>query len=207
MAAVINQIKSNQNKLNLISKSCIIIMVHSRLDYSSLVHGHTNIKRLQSVQNSAARVVLKETTTCHLPISWVNCTGYLFSPELSSSHTKYSPPASLHTWALCLIKFALYVQLLSTFCSIRVFPLSLPRGRSVISHLKFGTTYPSILGFALPYRPSNVISKRTYLWPLCVADADIIFLSRFYLFSSPNLSGRRLDVYHTSTHGVALVRI
>ena len=31
------------------------------------------------------------------------------------------------------------------------------------------------------------------------------FLSSF--FSSPNLSGRRLDVYHTSTHGVALVRI
>jgi len=26
-------------------------------------------------------------------------------------------------------------------------------------------------------------------------------------FSSPNLSGRRVDVYHTSTHGVALVRI
>jgi len=32
-------------------------------------------------------------------------------------------------------------------------------------------------------------------------------LSFFFLFSSPNLSGRRLDVYHTSTHGVALVRI
>ena len=31
-----------------------------------------------------------------------------------------------------------------------------------------------------------------------------IFLS---FFSSPNLSGRRLDVCHTSTHGVALVRI
>ena len=31
------------------------------------------------------------------------------------------------------------------------------------------------------------------------------FLSFFY--SSPNLSGRTLDVYHTSTHGVALVRI
>ena len=26
-------------------------------------------------------------------------------------------------------------------------------------------------------------------------------------FSSPNLSRRRLDVYHTSTHGVAIVRI
>ena len=34
------------------------------------------------------------------------------------------------------------------------------------------------------------------------------FLSSiFYLFSSPNLSDRKLDVYHTSTHGVALVRI
>ena len=29
----------------------------------------------------------------------------------------------------------------------------------------------------------------------------------FLRFFSPNLSGRRLDVYHTSTHGVALVRI
>ena len=34
-------------------------------------------------------------------------------------------------------------------------------------------------------------------------------LSSFFLsfFSSPNLSRRRLDVCHTSTHGVALVRI
>jgi len=36
----------------------------------------------------------------------------------------------------------------------------------------------------------------------------VIFLPcGFYLFSSPNLSGRRLDVYHTSIYGVALVRI
>ena len=51
------------------------------------------------------------------------------------------------------------------------------------------------------------------LWPPCVADADIIFLpcgfylSFFLLFSSPNLSGRRLDVYTILPHGVALVRI
>jgi len=31
--------------------------------------------------------------------------------------------------------------------------------------------------------------------------------SSIFFLSSPNLSGRRLDVYHTSTHGVALVRI
>ena len=39
----------------------------------------------------------------------------------------------------------------------------------------------------------------------------ILFLSSssffFFFFSSPNLSGRRLDVYHTLAHGVALVRI
>jgi len=37
------------------------------------------------------------------------------------------------------------------------------------------------------------------------------FLSSFFLllsfFSSPNLGGHRLDVYHASTHGVALVKI
>jgi len=51
-------------------------------------------------------------------------------------------------------------------------------------------------------------------WPPYVIGQAIIFLpcgfyllSFFLSFSSPNLSGRRLDVYHTSTHGVALVRI
>jgi len=33
------------------------------------------------------------------------------------------------------------------------------------------------------------------------------FLSSIFFLSSPNLSGRRLDVYHTSTRDVALVRI
>ena len=39
------------------------------------------------------------------------------------------------------------------------------------------------------------------------ADHYIFILFLLSFFSSPNLSGRRLDVYHTSTHGVALVRI
>ena len=43
------------------------------------------------------------------------------------------------------------------------------------------------------------------------ADHNIFMLfllsSSSLFFSSPNLSGRRLDVYHTLAHGVALVRI
>ena len=37
--------------------------------------------------------------------------------------------------------------------------------------------------------------------------APWFLLSIFLLFFSPNLSGGRVYVYHTPTHGVALVRI
>ena len=49
------------------------------------------------------------------------------------------------------------------------------------------------------------------LWSPYVIGRPYIFLPCSFFpssfFSSPNLSGRRSDVYHTSTHGVALVRI
>ena len=52
------------------------------------------------------------------------------------------------------------------------------------------------------------------LWPPYRIGQTIISLPcgffcllSFFLFSSPNLSRRRLDVCHTSSHGVALVRI
>jgi len=47
---------------------------------------------------------------------------------------------------------------------------------------------------------------------LCSRFRHYIFILWFLLssssnFSSPDLSRQRLDVYHTSTHGVALVKI
>jgi len=59
-------------------------------------------------------------------------------------------------------------------------------------------------GHCVKWSPANVIMAAPrsrcghYIFVLW-------FLSFFY--SSPNLSGRRLDVCHTSTHGVALVRV
>jgi len=51
----------------------------------------------------------------------------------------------------------------------------------------------------------------SFMVALCNRADHIYFhvVSSFFFFfiSSPNLSGRRLDVCHTSTHGVALVRI
>ena len=74
----------------------------------------------------------------------------------------------------------------------------------ILWNVRVHLTYAYILPYTLNLRVTEL------LWPPCVADADIIFLPRgFYLlfiffYSSPNLSGRRLDVYHTSTHDVAL---
>jgi len=71
--------------------------------------------------------------------------------------------------------------------------------------------------------PGNILSslvcthsiRLISLWPPYVIGAIIFLPCSFFLsfiflsffFSSPNLSGHRLDVYRTSTHGVALVRI
>ena len=70
---------------------------------------------------------------------------------------------------------------------------------------------------ALCNRGAIIFLSCSFLWSPYVIGQTIIFLpcdfylssfllSSFFL-SSPNLSGRRVDVYHTSTHGVALVRI
>ena len=66
-------------------------------------------------------------------------------------------------------------------------------------------------------RSVSLTCTNSLLWPPYVygiGQAIIFSCCGFYLLSSssvffswPNLSSRRLDVYHTSTHGVALVRI
>ena len=57
-------------------------------------------------------------------------------------------------------------------------------------------------------RSRNIWSSY-FLVALWNRETIYIFMLWFVLllFSSPNLSRRRLDVCHTSTHGVALVRI
>jgi len=75
-------------------------------------------------------------------------------------------------------------------------------------------------GTAPTVRPMSIVAKRSpisataehLLWSPYGIGQTIIFLPCGYFFlsfflSSPNLSRCRLDVCHTSTHGVALVRI
>ena len=62
------------------AKTVTVSMVHSWLHYAdSVVHGLTNIKRQQSVQNSVASCFEKIAPICLLVNSCLNYTGYLFS--------------------------------------------------------------------------------------------------------------------------------
>ena len=69
----------------------------------------------------------------------------------------------------------------------------------------------NILVLHMPIGNVDETTSRTHwLWSPYIIGQTIIFLpcsfyilsSSFFFYSSPNLSGRRLDVYHTSTHGV-----
>ena len=65
------------------------------------------------------------------------------------------------------------------------------------------------IGFynSLHYRASRDYYSRPALQMRTLHFCPVVSSSFFFLFSSPDFSGRRVDVYHTSTHGVALVRI
>ena len=91
------------------------------------------------------------------------------------------------------------------------------------SHRNYSRYSSDIVLFCSQFSSSCVADLHTTYWRPGASDtvvimvalcnrADhyifILFLSSFFFFfSSPNLSGRRLDVYHTLAHGVALVRI
>ena len=66
------------------------------------------------------------------------------------------------------------------------------------------------LGKAISFLPSYICHSLCLVMVALCNRADhyifILFPSSSF-FSSPNLSGRKLDVYHTMAHDVALVRI
>jgi len=96
------------------------------------------------------------------------------------------------------------------------FYLTLADTRSLWLWLQVGRNKPCMLA-AMTISPLTGLfyysTSRNFLWPSHVIGGPLYFcpvVSSFFLlsfFSSPNLSRCRLDVYHTSTHGVALVQI
>jgi len=103
------------------------------------------------------------------------------------------------------------------FIYLRNFILPLVTSPQVWSNLFFTSlqTHSTILivfaRWRQPHKNDRVSARPSRSdTPPGVADAPLYFsavVSFSSFLSSPNLSGRRLDVYHTSTRGVALVRI
>ena len=58
-----------------------------------------------------------------------------------------------------------------------------------------------------PTTPLATRQQAHLLWPPYGIGHPVVSSIMLSFVSLPNLSGRRLDVYHTSTHGVALVQI
>jgi len=88
------------------------------------------------------------------------------------------------------------------------------------NRVTYSTGYVSVpfIMYSVPYYALHLIAEGLMVCPFCgsfygrpvigqifSSCGFFFFLLLLLLFSSPNLSGRRLDVYHTSTHGVALV--
>jgi len=73
---------------------------------------------------------------------------------------------------------------------------------SFLSHLRFEGRFPD----ELVSQVSSIFFLH-FLWPPNRAAIIFCRCGFFFLFSSPFLSGRRLDIYHTPRHYVALVWI
>jgi len=98
--------------------------------------------------------------------------------------------------------FVRHDYIVSSFCNDLAF--------AVLSVTNFASVTCSlfIVNFTYEVESLSLILIRGFMAALCNRTGHYIFALWFLLsFSSPNLSGRRLDVYRTSAHGVALVRI
>ena len=74
-------------------------------------------------------------------------------------------------------------------------------------HLFPEETFPDKLHGFLQAKNGLIMAALCNRGAIIFLPCNFYLLSIFYLFPLPNLSGRRLDVYHTLTYVVALVRI
>ena len=170
----------------------------SRTQPHPLGQGHTRgVERDLCPQNCDA-LYLKETgqpvrqiPNCFFTPKmkcWVrDCTKWLPREQLS-----FCLPQLHDTNIQCVVSIILCKS--SHYCTDRHFgnDLAFSAYAFISGHLT------PVLVYGLPYG----IGQAIYIFILL-----FVLLSSSFFFSSPNLSHRRLDVYHTCTHGVALVWI
>ena len=100
-------------------------IVHSKLDYCNSLYFNltkSQINRLQLIQNSLARVVVKAAKSCHIsPVLYLNlCTGSKLMNELITSYSLLHTRFSLSRSPLTCITLSL-----SNLLAVLVLPLLL----------------------------------------------------------------------------------
>ena len=134
------------------AKTVAVSLIHSRIDYAnSLIHASINVRRLQCIQNSAARVVLRDrphqsTTALLSELHWLPVQSRITFKIACLTYIKCSPLVSLTTYDLRSIiahRTVPYAQLINAFWSNHGFPPNLANDPSATFHLKRGTVYRS----------------------------------------------------------------
>jgi len=133
------------------------------------------------------------------PAGWQN-------PKGKGQFWRFSSPLTMHCKAFAAKRIQSLItscsrrdhSVTATFTAKRIIPYQPRRGWWECTLHSEGKVWSTI---ALLWSPYGL--GQTIIFSCCF----FFLLSSFFFISSPNLSGQRLDVYHTSTHGVALVRI
>ena len=129
-------------------------------------------------------------------LQYVSCTPHLVSEKWSSEN-----PVSIRNLSVLLSKYWNHSN--SAKYSIPLLDFMAFDFYVDWTHRKTQYYVPRRLTTALiGSRPSD-----HYFHSVCLLWSSCSFFLLSFFFFSPNLSGHKLDLYHTSTHGVALVRI
>jgi len=196
-------------------------LVLSHLDYCNSLFASSSkstIKRPQRVQDAAARLLCNAPPRAHA------------SSLRKQLH--WLPVSSRIQYKLCTIMFDVqhdrapeYITDLCVPCQdsslrsaargnfqVRGTKLKLTTGAFSVAGPRHYNTLPIWLRQAGSRVTFCSKMKTHFLWSPYEIGQTIIFSScgfflllLSFLFSSPNLSCRRLDIYHTSTHGVSLI--
>ena len=158
---------------------------------SKVAKGHENMISVTSASRQRWTYSIIHST--HRPTRSLTYGG---RPRGIAFNTRmHQPPDALY--AAISISSPMTFQLLSACWHSSVF----------VQHKNWRHVTGELLSERLLWPPYG-IGRPLYFCPVVSFFFYLLLSSSvFYLFSSPNLSGHRLDVYHTSTHDVILVRI
>ena len=144
-------------------------LVHSRIDYAnSLVHGSTNIKKLQRLQNTADRIVLPHlsklpSTSLLRELHWLPVHSRIIYKLACLTYNSLTTgqPGYLRSLFNYYTPPALYDQLTNFFLIVHGSPLNLEKDPSATLHPQSGMICLLIQGSPPPLIPLSAVTRQS----------------------------------------------